>query len=426
MNVDKILETVHGEMQPSMGCTEPVAIGLAVSNTCRYMTEPATKIKLKVSSNIFKNAYCVKIPNTTEAGIPLAVTLGYLLTKQDNTMEIFAGVNDELVKKSYELIKKEFVEIESMSSLQFYIEVWAENDREKVHTLTVDMHDNLVLAEKDGKVIIDKREKGNSTAKADDFDITEYTVAQLIDLAKTIPLDKIIFLRAARDMNLAASEAGLKGNYGMNIGKSIKKMMDEGILPEDMFYYVKMVVAAASDCRMGGGAYSAMTVLGSGNQGFQATLPAIAVAQYLKKDEETMLRAMFMSILVTIRQKYKVGRLSPVCGATLSGTASAAAITWMLGGDIDQIEGAMRTMYANLTGMMCDGAKDGCAMKLCTCSGEAVMAARLALCGSMASKTDGIVSARVEDCIDNIARLSQEGMKAVDMNVIEIMMAKKI
>lgn len=425
MNVEKILQTVHSEMQPSMGCTEPVAIGLAVSNTCRYMASPATKIKLKVSSNIFKNAYCVKLPNTTEAGIPLAATLGYLLTKQDNTMEIFSGINDDLVKQAYNMLKKEFVEIEAMSSLQFYIEVWAESETEKVHTLTIDRHDNLVLVEKDGKLLVDTR-SGDANAVKDDFDITVYTVAELIDLAKTIDLDKITFLREARDMNLAASDAGLKGDYGMNIGRSIKKMMEDGILPDDMFYYVKMVVSAASDCRMGGGAYSAMTVLGSGNQGFQATLPVIATAQYLKKDEETMLRAMFMTILVTIRQKYKVGRLSPICGATLSGTASSAAITWMLGGNIDQIEGAMRTMYANLTGMMCDGAKDGCAMKLCTCSGEAVMAARLALAGSMASKTDGIVSARVEDCIDSIARLSQEGMKAVDMNVIEIMMAKKL
>lgn len=425
MNVEKILQTVHSEMQPSMGCTEPVAIGLAVSNTCRYMASPATKIKLKVSSNIFKNAYCVKLPNTTEAGIPLAATLGYLLTKQDNTMEIFSGINDDLVKQAYNMLKKEFVEIEAMSSLQFYIEVWAESETEKVHTLTIDRHDNLVLVEKDGKLLVDTR-SGDANAVKDDFDITVYTVAELIDLAKTIDLDKITFLREARDMNLAASDAGLKGDYGMNIGRSIKKMMEDGILPDDMFYYVKMVVSAASDCRMGGGAYSAMTVLGSGNQGFQATLPVIATAQYLKKDEETMLRAMFMTILVTIRQKYKVGRLSPICGATLSGTASSAAITWMLGGNIDQIEGAMRTMYANLTGMMCDGAKDGCAMKLCTCSGEAVMAARLALAGSMASKADGIVSARVEDCIDSIARLSQEGMKAVDMNVIEIMMAKKL
>ena len=188
----------------------------------------------------------------------------------------------------------------------------------------------------------------------------------------------------------------------MNIGRNIKKMIENGTIPNDLFYYVKMVVSAASDCRMGGGPYSAMTVLGSGNQGFEATLPVVATCQFLKLDNETTIRAMFMSILITLRQKYKVGRLSPICGATLSGTASAAAITWLLGGNIKQIEGAMQTMYSNLTGMMCDGAKDGCAMKLSTCSGEAVMAARLALCGSIASKTDGIVCEKVEDTIRNI------------------------
>ena len=145
----------------------------------------------------------------------------------------------------------------------------------------------------------------------------------------------------------------------------------------------------------------------------------------MNKDEKDTLRAMFMSVLITARQKYKIGRLSPICGATLSSTASAAAICWLLGGNLTQIEGAMRTMYSNITGMICDGAKDGCAMKLCTCSGEAVLAARLAIFNCCASKNDGIVSKRVEDCIDNIARLSQEGMKPVDSNVIDIMMAKK-
>lgn len=424
MNTDKILKMIKSEMKPSMGCTEPVAIGLAVSNTCRYLSQPAKKLKLNISSNIFKNAYCVKIPNTTEAGIPLAATLGYLLTKPDNTMEIFAGVNETLVKKAYELIENNFVEIEAISSSDFYIEVIASNDTETVNTLTVDRHDNLVKVIKNDEVILNTLTDNITKESEDDFDITQYTVAQLVELAEKIEIEKINFLTEAKEMNLIASNAGLNGNYGMNIGRNIKTMMNEGVLPQDLFYYVKMVVTAASDCRMGGGPYSAMTVLGSGNQGFQATLPVVATAQFLNIDDEKTLRAMFMSILITFRQKYKVGRLSPICGATLSGAASSAAITWLLGGNVDQIEGAMQTMFSNLTGMMCDGAKDGCAMKLSTCSGEAVMAARLALCGSIASKTDGIVSERIEETISNVARLSQEGMKAVDMNVINIMMAK--
>lgn len=424
MDTDKILKMIKAEMKPSMGCTEPVAIGLAVSNTCTNLSNPAKKLKLKISSNIFKNAYCVKIPNTTEAGIPLAATLGYLLTKPNNTMEIFSGVNDELVKEAYALIENNFVEIEAIPSSEFYIEVTALNDTETVTTLTVDRHDNLVKVIKNDEVILNTLTDNISKDDKDDFDITQYTVAQLVDLAERIDIEKINFLNEAKEMNLIASNAGLNGDYGMNIGKNIKTMMDKGILPNDLFYYVKMVVTAASDCRMGGGPYSAMTVLGSGNQGFQATLPVIATAQYLNIDEEKTLRAMFMSILITFRQKYKVGRLSPICGATLSGAASSAAITWLLGGNVEQIEGAMQTMFSNLTGMMCDGAKDGCAMKLSTCSGEAVMAARLALCGSIASKTDGIVSEHIEETISNVARLSQEGMKAVDMNVINIMMAK--
>lgn len=424
MDTDKILKMIKAEMKPSMGCTEPVAIGLAVSNTCAHLSHAAKKLKLKISSNIFKNAFCVKIPNTTEAGIPLAATLGYLLTKPNNTMEIFSGVNDNLVKEAYSLIKNDFVEIEAIPSSEFYIEVTALNDTETVTTLTLDRHDNLVKVIKNDEVILNTLTDNINKVEEDNFDITQYTVAQLVELAENIELEKINFLNEAKDMNLIASNAGLNGDYGMNIGKNIKTMMDKGILPNDLFYYVKMVVTAASDCRMGGGPYSAMTVLGSGNQGFQATLPVVATAQYLNIDSEKTLRAMFMSIIITFRQKFKVGRLSPICGATLSGAASSAAITWLLGGNVSQIEGAMQTMFSNLTGMMCDGAKDGCAMKLSTCSGEAVMAARLALCGSIASKTDGIVSERIEETISNVARLSQEGMKAVDMNVINIMMAK--
>lgn len=424
MDTDKILKMIKAEMKPSMGCTEPVAIGLAVSNTCTYLSQPAKKLTLKISSNIFKNAYCVKIPNTTEAGIPLAATLGYLLTKPNNTMEIFAGVNDDLVKEAYALIEKNFVEIEAISSSDFYIEVTASNDSETVATLTVDRHDNLVKVTKNNEIILDTVSGNIDKHDEDNFDITQYTVAQLVELAENIEIEKISFLNEAKEMNLIASNAGLNGDYGMNIGKNIKTMINEGVLPNDLFYYVKMVVTAASDCRMGGGPYSAMTVLGSGNQGFQATLPVVATAQYLNIDNEKTLRAMFMSIIITFRQKFKVGRLSPICGATLSGAASSAAITWLLGGNVNQIEGAMQTMFSTLTGMMCDGAKDGCAMKLSTCSGEAVMAARLALYGSIASKTDGIVSESIEKTISNVARLSQEGMKAVDMNVINIMMAK--
>ncbi len=423
MNTDKLIDYVKSEMKPSMGCTEPVAIGLAVSNTCRYLENPAEKLVLKVSSNIFKNAFCVKIPNTREAGIPLAAALGYLLTKENNTMEIFANVNDKLVEKAYELLNNNFVEMEAMHDTRFYINVIASNAKETVETVTMDKHDNLVKVVKNGKIILDKEVSENKEEK--DFDISEYTVSELVKTAETIEFDKITFLREARDMNLAASEEGLKNEYGLCTGKRLREMMEKGIIPNDLTNYVKSAVAAAADCRMGGGTYPAMTVLGSGNQGFQTTLPIIATAQFMKYDEEKMLRGMFLSIMLTARQKVMVGRLSPVCGAFLAGASAAATITWMLGGNDEQIHGAMKNIYASIAGMMCDGAKDGCALKLATCAGEAVIAARLALAGTIAEKTDGIVSATVEDSINNIGVLSKVGMAAVDMNVIDILMNKK-
>lgn len=423
MDNQLLIEYIKSELKPSMGCTEPVAIGLAVSNTCRYLTKPAEKLTLKVSSNIFKNAFCVKIPNTREAGIPLAATLGYLLTKEDNTMEIFAGVNDELVKKAYEMLANGFVEMEALADNRFYINIIAENDSEKIETLTLDKHDNLVKVVKNGEVILNKEVVGAKEEKK--FDISKHTVEELVKTAETIPFEDIAFLREARDMNLAASNEGLRAEYGLHIGKNIREMMNSGALPNDLLYYVKSVVAAAADCRMGGGTYPAMTVLGSGNQGFQTTLPIIATAQFMKYDEEKMIRGMFLSIMLTARQKVMVGRLSPVCGAFLAGASAAATITWMMGGNMAQIEGAMKNIYASIAGMMCDGAKDGCAMKLATCAGEAVTAARLSLSGVVASKTDGIVSERVEDSIDNIGVLSKIGMSAVDMNVIDILMHKK-
>ncbi len=429
MKLDELLTLIKSEIKPAMGCTEPAAIGLAVSNTCMHLNKPANKIKLKLSSNIVKNAYCVTIPNTKESGIPLSAILGYLLTNKDNTIDIFAKIDSNIMKKAYELVTKQIVELECFATSKFYIEVWASNENEIAHTITQDKHDNLVFVKKDDKVIFDNRvdtKDFNTSNSKKEEEFCEYTIKELVDIAKTIDIEHITFLKKAVEVNKAASNEGLRGDYGMSVGKNIKNMIDNNIITSDLYYYVKMVTSAASDCRMGGGCFPAMTVVGSGNQGFQTTLPTIAACEFLNKDEETMIRGIFMSVLLTIRQKYVVGRLSPICGATLSGTSSAAVITWLLGGSYEQMEAAMRTMYATVTGMMCDGAKNGCAAKLSACSGEAVIAARLAINDVSASKVDGIVCDKIEDSINGIARLSKEGMAAVDMNVIEILMSKKI
>jgi len=420
-----VIELIKSEMKPSLGCTEPVAIGLAVSRTCQYLDMPATHVEVHLSSNIFKNAYSVMIPNAGKAGIQLACALGFLLRKPNNTMEIFSGIAEGQVDEADRLVEDGFVDVKVINSSQFYIEVFAMNDTEKAHTVTVDKHDNLVKAEKDGQSLVDNEATLQAAEKIADFDILQYTFKDFVQMAETVNIEQIQFLKDAVDMNLHISEIGMKQKYAIGIGPSLKGMMGKKILSNDLITNVKSAVAAACDFRMSGGNGSVMTVLGSGNQGLEATIPVAIVAKHLDLSEEKMIRGEFLSILITIYIKYHVGRLSPICGATLSGAGSSGAIAWLMGGDDEAVSGAVQNMLGCLSGMLCDGAKGGCSLKLATCAGEAVYSALYALDNSCIQATDGIISEKVEDTVKNLASLSLEGMANVDMKVIEIMQHKK-
>lgn len=422
----EVIDLIRSEMKPSLGCTEPVAIGLAASRTCQILGEKTEKLLVTLSPNIFKNAFCVKIPNVGFPGVALAATLGVLLSKPNDDMEIFAGITPELVEQAQQMLKNGFITLNvKEEEKRFYIGVKAQNAQSTAETITIDSHDNMVIAIKDGKELYNKSEKIQSTEQHKaSFDITALTFAEIIDICEKTDLSEIEFLEKAIEMNRAVSAMGKNGTYGLNVGKTIQKLEEEGVIKEDIISFVKKTVACACDCRMGGGNIATMTVLGSGNQGIEAILPVASVAQYLDLSKEKMLRGVMISIMMTIYIKYHVGRLSPVCGATLSGAAASCGITWLLGGNLSQMEGAIQNMAGNLVGMVCDGAKDGCALKLCTCAGEAVLSAQLALHKCIIKETDGIISKRVEDTVKNITHLSTIGMAAADKAMISSMMGK--
>lgn len=426
MNPDQIVALIKSEMKPSTGCTEPVAVGLAVSRACCRLKTPPTHIKITLSSNIFKNAFNVKIPNTGKCGVPLAGALGYLLANPDNTMEIFGAVTPEHVARAEALIADDFIELEIVRDSGFLIEVHAFSDGEWIHTVTRGSHDNLVKIVHDGKVLLDRGDASDAEKANAGHDITNAAVGELFDLCQTIDIDKIRFLADAIAMNREASDMGLAGEYGMGEGRCIMRMIEKGRFSADPQYLVRAAVAAGSDCRMGGGNVPVTTVVGSGNQGLISILTAATVGKILKIDEDKILRAVMMSVLVTIYIKQHVGRLSPICSAVFSGAASSAAIVWMLGGSRKTMEDAMQNMLGDLTAMLCDGAKNSCAVKLGTCAGEAVLSAWLALEGSAVGGNDGIVNTRVEDTVKSIARLSRESMSTVDGKIIEVIMGKEV
>ncbi len=425
MEIKKAIEAVKREMKPSMGCTEPVAIGLAVSRTCALLEKPATHLDMVISSNIFKNAYSVQIPNAGTNGIALSCVLGYLLSNPNNTMEIFAKIKPEHVTEGKRLVKEGFVKVEVLKSSQFYIACTASNETEQAYTITEDSHDNLVYAEKDKKVLINNRKEDNNEESEEDFDITAYTFRDFYEAAENVDVKDLAFIQEGVEMNLAIAEKGLSAPYAIGVGYIMKKMEEEGKLSKDMVTDVKLVTAAASDFRMSGGNGSVMTYLGSGNQGLATMLPAAVAAKHLQVSAEKLLRGEFLGMLIVMYMKKYVGRLSPVCGATFAGAGSAAAMVYMMGGDLEAITGAVQNMMGGVAGMFCDGAKGGCALKLSICAGEAVYAAMYAMNGGIIQATDGIIGFSAEDTARNIAKISHEGLDELDMQVIGIMQDKQ-
>ncbi len=427
MDMKVVVNAIKSEMKPSMGCTEPVAIALAVSRTCELLTQPAEKLDMVISSNIFKNAYSVQIPNTGTCGIELACVLGCLLSKPGNTMEICADIQPEHVTKAQELVKAGMVNVKVLKSSDFYIECVASNATEKAHTITEDAHDNMVYSEQNGKVLVDNRKTGEVKEVKEEggFDVTQHSFREFYDWANEIDVAELQFIREAIDMNMEIAKIGLEKKYAFGVGPTIQNLINKGMMSNDVVNAVRSIPSAAADFRMYGGNGSVMTFCGSGNQGISTTLPMAVFAEKMNIPEEKLLRAEFMAMLMIMYMKKHVGRLSPVCGAMVAGTGSAAGMTYMLGGTYEQIDGAIQNMMGSVAGIFCDGAKGGCAVKVAACAGEAVYAAMYAMDGSMIPVTDGINSTKAEDTAKNLAKLSHEALADVDMKVIEIMQTKK-
>lgn len=427
MDMKLVLDAIKAEMKPSMGCTEPVAIALAVSRTCELLSKPAEKLDMVISSNIFKNAYSVQIPNTGTCGIELACALGYLLSKPGNTMEICANIHPDQVKQAQELVKAGMVAVKVLQSSGFYIECVASNGEEHARTITEDSHDNLVYSERNGEVLCDHRKTDADAADATEqgFDVTKHSFREFFDWANEIDVAELHFIKEAIDMNMEIAKKGLEKKYAFGVGPTIRNLIQKGFMSDDVVNAVRSIPSAAADFRMDGGDGSVMTFCGSGNQGISTTLPMAVFADRMQIPEEKLLRAEFMAMLIIMYIKKYVGRLSPVCGAMIAGTGSAAGMTYMLGGSYAQIDGAIQNMMGSVAGIFCDGAKGGCAVKVAACASEAVYAAMYSMDGSIIPVTDGINSTKAEDTAKNLAKLSHEALGDLDRKVIEIMQTKQ-
>lgn len=419
---DQITQLIHREVVPAIGCTEPIAVALCVARASEVIGKLPEKIEIRLSGNIIKNAMGVGIPGTGMIGLPIAVALGALVGKSAYGLEVLKDVSAEAVEhgKKYIAEGRISISLEPDAPSNLYINVRVEADGDHARAVISGSHTNFILIESNGEKIFEQQHVSNTNEDENDL---ELTLRMVYDYAMSTPLDEIRFILEAKRLNLAAAEYALKGEYGHSLGSTVLHF-GEQFFGDTPVAHAITLTSAACDARMGGATVPVMSNSGSGNQGITATMPVVSYARDINASEEQTIRALILSNLTSIYIKQSLGRLSALCGCVVASTGASSALVYLMGGGFQQICNAIKNMIANLTGMICDGAKPSCSMKISSGVGTAMMSAMLAMKGHAVTSAEGIIADDVDDTIHNLTKIGRESMQATDQLVLQIMTCK--
>lgn len=432
MYYEKFLERLEKELVVTLGCTEPMAIAFAAALAKKHVKgDTITSVRVLASANVLKNAMAVAIPGAQGCGVDLAATLGVLAGDFTKGLEVLTGLTPRDVENAKTMIEQGKVTVEvADTSKKLYIEVIIKTPQSYAKVVVADEHTRVVLVEVDGKVLIHtftESETGVSgTSNSGEIEDSFITLDSIWEFVRRVRISDLSIITKAIELNTNVGLEGLSNAYGLEVGKTIKDSIRKGMLSDDLLTHAMALTAGASDARMSGCTMPVMSNSGSGNQGISATLPVVAVGEKLQVSNEQLIRAVTLSNLIAIYIKLKIGRLSALCGATASGTGASCGITYLLGGGKAEIMSAIQNMQGNTTGMFCDGAKAGCALKLSTCTNAAVQSAIMAIKGKTIQSTDGIIERNAEQTIENLGRLANQGSSEVDRIILDIMVQKKV
>lgn len=420
------LHLLDKELVVAIGCTEPAAIAYAAALAKEQLRGKAiTAVKAVLSGNMIKNAMAVTIPGTTECGVDFAVAIGLVAGDAARKLEVLSGITPKDVERAKALLASGMVFVSaSDTNKKLYIEIVINSGDQYAKVILADEHTRVVLIEADGSVIYREPSTGASSAEDED-EGAALNLDQLWQFVMQVNTEKLRLVEQSIELNKKVALEGLNGSYGLQVGRTLRDGIEKGYLTNDLATWAMALAAAGSDARMAGVLMPVMSNSGSGNQGLCATLPVVAVGEKLEVNQENLLRAVTLSHLITIYIKSRFGRLSALCGAAIAGTGASCGITYLLGGGLPQIKYAIQNMLGNVTGMLCDGAKAGCAMKVSTCINAAVQSAIMALEDRCISGTDGIVEQDVEASIENLCRLGNQGSVEADRIILDIMLNKK-
>ena len=418
-----ILTTVKQEVVPALGCTEPISLALASAIARQYLGQLPERIEAKVSPNLMKNGMGVTVPGTGTQGLSMAAAIGAIGGDPKGGLEVLKQITPEQVEQAKAMLNAGKVSVSIFETEHIlYSEAALFAETESVRVRIAAHHTNVIYIEKNDQTIFSKP----CAVETDNLNeiFTALSAKDIFDFSMTVATEKIAFINDAAKLNCALSQEGLRADYGLHIGRTLQKQIGKGLLSDDLLNRIVIETTAASDARMGGANLPAMSNSGSGNQGITATLPVIVVARHIKATEEQQTRALFLAHLMAIYIHSKLPKLSALCAVTTAAMGSCAGVAWLLTHKFEPISMAISSMIGDISGIICDGAANSCAMKVSTSVTSAYKSVLMALDDMQVTGDEGIVEHNIDRSINNLCNIASRSMQYTDRQVIEIMVSK--
>ena len=418
-----ILTTVKQEVVPALGCTEPISLALASAIARQYLGQLPERIEAKVSPNLMKNGMGVTVPGTGMQGLSMAAAIGAIGGDPKGGLEVLKQITPEQVEQAKAMLNAGKVSVSIFETEHIlYSEAALFAGNESVRVRIAAHHTNVIYIEKNDQTIFSKP----CAVETDNLNeiFTALSAKDIFDFSMTVATEKIAFINDAAKLNCALSQEGLRADYGLHIGRTLQKQIGKGLLSDDLLSRIVIETTAASDARMGGANLPAMSNSGSGNQGITATLPVIVVARHIKATEEQQTRALFLAHLMAIYIHSKLPKLSALCAVTTAAMGSCAGVAWLLTHKFEPISMAISSMIGDISGIICDGAANSCAMKVSTSVTSAYKSVLMALDDMQVTGDEGIVEHNIDRSINNLCNIASRSMQYTDRQVIEIMVSK--
>lgn len=422
---DQLIAIVKRDVAPALGCTEPISLALASAIAREHLGSIPLQIQAKVSPNLMKNGMGVTVPGTNTVGLPIAAAVGAIAGDPTAGLEVLKKIQPDDVAQAKAMLAANQVSVDIANvDLPLYSEALVLGEQGWVKVCIQDSHTNVVLIEKNGEVLFHQPPQ-TVEVEDDSLFFSHLSAEQIYDFSMQAPLEKLAFIAEAAKLNSALSKEGLEKEYGLHIGRTLRSQIERGLMSDDLLSKIVIETTAASDARMGGALLPAMSNSGSGNQGIAATMPSVIVARFVQASDEQLIRALFLSHTIAIYIHSKLPKLSALCAVTTAAMGSAAGMAYLLGGNFKAVSQAICSMIGDVSGVLCDGAANSCAMKVSTGVSSAYKAVLMALDNSRVTGNEGIVEHSVDKSINNLCAIASKSMVYMDRQIIEIMSSKE-